>query len=120
MSDYKKLLVWQKAIELTKEIYRLTKLLPEDEKYGLSSQMRRSAVSIPSNIAEGHNRGSDKDFIHFLKIAQGSKAEIETQLIICEQLLYLNNDDIKLCLSFCTEIDKMINSLVKKARHIKN
>ena len=90
MSDYKKLLVWQKAIELAIEIYKVTKSLPEDEKFGLSSQMRRAVISIPSNIAEGQSRHSKKEFIHFLRIAQGSNSELETQLILCENLSYLS------------------------------
>lgn len=114
MSDYKKLLVWQKAIELALEIYKPTKSLPDDEKFGLSSQMRRAAISIPSNIAEGQSRHSKKEFIHFLRIAQGSNSELETQLILCENLLYLSDNDTKSGFSLCTQIDKMINSLVKK------
>ena len=114
MSDYKKLLVWQKGIELAEEIYKITKLLPDDEKFGLSSQMRRAAISIPSNIAEGQSRHSKKEFIHFLRIAQGSNSELETQLILCENLSFLSEKDVEFSLSLYTEIDKMINSLVKK------
>ena len=116
MSDYKKLVIWQKAIDLSVEIYNLTKKLPEDEKFGLSSQMRRAVISIPSNIAEGHNRSSDKEFIHFLRIAQGSNAELETQLILCEKLLFLSTNETELAMSICVELDKMINSLIKKAK----
>lgn len=117
MSDYKKLVVWQKSMDLALEIYKISKKLPEDEKFGLCSQMRRAVVSIPSNIAEGHNRASDKEFVHFLRIAQGSNAELETQLILCEKLSILSTDETQLAMSFCVEIDKMINSLVKKAKY---
>ncbi|MBO5720510.1 MAG: four helix bundle protein [Bacteroidales bacterium] len=82
-SNYKNLLVWQKAMDLVVEIYKISKLLPKEEKYGISDQIRRSAVSVPSNIAEGQSRNSIKEFIQFLSIARGSLAELETQLLIC-------------------------------------
>ena len=81
--NYKNLLVWQKAMDLVVEIYNITKLLPKEETYCISDQLRRSAVSVPSNIAEGQSRNSVKEFIQFLAIARGSLAELETQLIIC-------------------------------------
>lgn len=86
MSDYKDLEVWQKAIAVVAEIYQLSSSFPESEKFGITNQMRRAAVSIPSNIAEGSARHHSKDFIHFLRIADGSAAELETQLIISEKL----------------------------------
>lgn len=85
-SGYKDLIVWQKAIKLVILIYDLTKAFPQNEIYGITSQMRRSSVSIPSNIAEGSKRRTKKDFEHFLSIALGSAAELETQLIISENL----------------------------------
>ena len=88
MSNYKDLQVWQKSIELVLDVYRLVKELPPEERYALGDQMRRSAVSIPSNIAEGHARESTKEFRHFLRIASGSLAELGTQLVICQQLNY--------------------------------
>ena len=90
VQDYKELIVWQKSFDLAKEIYLITKSLPEDEKYGLTSQIRRASVSIPSNIAEGANRGSPKEFIRFLHIAAGSAAELETQLLLAEEIGLLN------------------------------
>lgn len=81
-SDYKNLKVWQKAMDLTVEIYSLIKLLPREETYALADQMRRAVVSIPSNIAEGHGRNSDKEFIKFLTISRGSLLELETQIKI--------------------------------------
>jgi four helix bundle protein len=86
MSDYKELEVWQRAIALVADIYRLTASFPESEKFGITNQMRRASVSIPSNIAEGSARHHANDFIHFLRIADGSAAELETQLIISEKL----------------------------------
>lgn len=91
MSDYKDLEVWQKAIAVVAETYRLTSLFPDSEKFGITNQMRRAAVSIPSNIAEGSARHHAKDFIHFLRIADGSAAELETQIIISVSLGFLND-----------------------------
>ena len=86
MTDYKDLIIWQKSRLLVRTVYILTRKLPEEELFGLTNQVRRAVVSIPSNIAEGFNRGSDKEFIHFLRIAKGSAAEVETQLILCVDL----------------------------------
>ncbi|WP_419834062.1 four helix bundle protein [Endozoicomonas atrinae] len=86
MSNYKDLLVWQMSIELVKDIYRLIPKLPDSERYNLSDQMKRSAVSVPSNIAECAGRGSNKDYLRFLYIARGSLRELETQLIIIGEL----------------------------------
>jgi len=86
ISSYKDLIVWQKGLELTKTVYQLTTKLPENEKFGLVSQVRRAAVSIPSNIAEGRERGTRKDYAQFLRIALGSTAELETQLILIESI----------------------------------
>jgi len=88
---HKDLDAWKKAIELVEGIYNITKLFPQEELYGLTSQLRRAAVSIPSNIAEGAARGSEKDFVHFLHVALGSVCEVETQLIIAQRLDYLGN-----------------------------
>ena len=82
INSYRDLIVWEKAINLTVEIYKITENFPKEEIYGLTSQMRRSAVSIPSNIAEGRNRGTRKDFCNFLRIALGSCAELSTQIEI--------------------------------------
>ena len=87
---HRKLSVWQKAMELTEHIYMFTQLLPADERFGLITQMRRCSVSIPSNIAEGAARHSDKEFLRFLNIAKGSIAELETQVILCSRLYKLN------------------------------
>ena len=87
-TDYKDLLVWQKGIELVKEIYQITRSFPHDEKFGLVSQMRRAAVSIPSNIAEGQAHHTTGEFVQFVSHAEGSVAELDTQLIIATELNY--------------------------------
>ena len=114
MSSYKELIVWQKSIQLVTDIYKLTKIFPKEEAYGLVSQMHRAAISIPSNIAEGHDRNSDKEFSQFLCIARGSLAELETQIIISEKLEYTNEKQITPILNNCYEIGRMINGLLTK------
>jgi len=118
--EYRELLVWQIGMDLVAEIYQLTKLLPNDEVYALSNQMRRAAVSIPSNIAEGQQRKSSKEFIQFLSISRGSLAEVETQLLICVRLEYLTNDQIEEPLSMCKKLGKMLNSLIEKIQEKQN
>ena len=113
-SDYKELQVWHKAIDLVVEIYKISKLLPKEETYGTSDQIRRSAVSIPSNIAEGQSRNSIKEFIQFLSIARGSLAELETQLLICIKVNMLSEDNITEAQNIITEIGKMIKGLMNK------
>lgn len=117
--DYKELKVWQRSFELTKEIYLITKRFPEDEKYGLMSQIRRAAVSVPSNIAEGANRGSTKEFIRFLYISIGSSAELETQLLLGEELEFLNKsiDESKEKLQ---EVIKMLNGLIRSLKRVES
>lgn len=114
MNSYKELIVWQKSIDLVMEIYKATKSFPKEEVYGLTSQMQRSAVSIPSNIAEGHDRNSTKEFVQFLCISRGFLAELETQVIIAEKLGYMNLKEKERTLNNCYEIGKMINGLLKK------
>ena len=114
---YKDLIVWQKAMDLTTEIYRLTKNLPKDELYGLTNQLRRATVSIPSNIAEGNARTSTGDYVRFLSIARGSTAEVETQLLICVRLEYLTQEDIEPALKLCDETGRMLTSMIKKLRN---
>ena len=113
-SDYKELQVWQKAMDLVVEIYEISKLLPKEETYGISDQIRRAAVSIPSNIAEGQSRNSAKEFIQFLSIARGSLAELETQLLICTKVNMLSEDNIAEAQNITTEVGKMIKGLMNK------
>lgn len=112
MTDYKDLIIWQKSRLLVRTVYILTRKLPEEELFGLTNQVRRAVVSIPSNIAEGFNRGSDKEFIHFLRIAKGSAAEVETQLILCVDLGYLDSDDIVEAIKLYNEILRMLGTLI--------
>ena len=93
IKNYKDLNIWKRSIKVVEDIYKITKNFPKEEIYGLSSQLRRSAVSIPSNIAEGAGRNSKKQYIQFLNIALGSIAEIETQLIIAKRLNFYTNDE---------------------------
>jgi four helix bundle protein len=113
IKDFKDLIVWQKAMELVAEVYVLVKKLPKEELFALSDQIRRSAISIPGNIAEGQGRNSTKEFIHFLAIAKGSKAELETQLLLCVKINYLNNSDIETAINLIQEVGKMLNALQK-------
>lgn len=113
MKDHKDLIVWQKSMELTRIIYTLTKWFPQGEIFGLTNQIRRAVVSIPSNITEGFGRNSDKQFIHFLKIAKGSAAELETQLLISRDLSYLTAKDAKSTLALYDEIARMLGALIR-------
>jgi len=116
MNTHKDLIVWKKGIELVKDIYLITNSFPNSEQFGLTSQMRRCAVSIPSNIAEGCGRNSDKELIHFLYIALGSSAELETQIIISVELRFLEDEKAAICLNLLNEIIKMITSLIKSLK----
>jgi four helix bundle protein len=113
MNNYKELKVWQKAVDLTVEIYVITDKFPVKEIYTLVSQMRRCSSSIPSNIAEGAGRNSEKDFNHFLGIALGSSYELETQLIISNRLNYIEDSEFQDFSTKIFEIEKMINGLQK-------
>ena len=112
--SYRDLIVWQRAMELVVEVYGLTKLFPNSELYGMTSQMRRSAVSIPCNIAEGRRRGTRKDYKQFLIIAYGSGAELETQIEIAKRLNLTQNCDYKKIDSYILEVMKMLNSMINK------
>ncbi len=112
--SYRNLDVWQKSIELVKEVYKITALFPKEEMFGLISQMRRSAVSIPSNIAEGKMRGYEKDLRKFLLIAFGSGAELETQIFIAKFLPKMGNLDFLKVDGLLNEVMKMLNQFVKK------
>jgi len=111
MSSYRDLKVWQQSFSLAKEVYLLTSNLPESEKFGLTSQIQRCAVSIPSNIAEGQQRNSPKEFKHFLSISRGSAAELSTQLLLAQDIYNLDCRDIIIKIE---EIQKMLYSLGSK------
>ncbi len=112
MESYQKLGVWKKAIELVTDIYEITKTFPKEEIYALTNQIRRAAISIPANIAEGWGRNMTKEYIQFLRIARGSLLELETHLIISVNLQYLNSQTLGILLQKTQEINKMLNSLV--------
>ena len=112
INSYKELIVWQKSIDLVIEIYSLTEYFPKSEIYGLTSQMRRCAVSIPSNIAEERRRGSRKDYRHFLIIAYGSGAELETQIEIVKRLPFSKNTDFIKIDNLLNEIMRMLNKML--------
>ena len=110
MGDYKDLNVWQESMDLVESVYKLVKLFPKEETYALSDQLRRAVISVPSNIAEGQNRNTSKEFIQFLYIALGSISEVETQLLIAQRLNYIINIDEEILQ--ITKIRKMINALI--------
>lgn len=112
VQSFKQLIVWQKSIELVKQVYSVTGQFPTSEIYGLSSQMRRSAISIPSNIAEGKKRKTKKDFLQFLRISDGSAAELETQIIISKDLY--QNLDFSKGESLLEEVQKMLITMIKR------
>lgn len=112
IKDFKELTVWKKSIQLVKEVYIATNDFPRSEAFGLTNQIRRSAVSIPSNIAEGQARNSTKEFMHFLSIARGSCAELETQLIIACELGYLTQSKTVEFVGQVNEIQRMLNGLM--------
>jgi len=112
MNSYKDLIVYQKAVELSVAIYRATEEFPKSEIYGLTSQIRRCVVSIPSNIAEGQRRGSKKEYIQFLRIAFGSGAELETQLLISFKIGYMSEDQFNKLNDELEQIMKMLNKLI--------
>ena len=116
MANFKELLVWQKSINFVTEIYELPNDFPKNEMYGLTSQIRRASISIPSNIAEGNSRRSVADYLQFLKIARGSCAEVETQLIIAQNLKFLNEEHYLKLNQGIIEISKMLNGLINSLK----
>ncbi len=113
-NEYKSLIVWQKSMELVDEVYKLTKLLPQEELFALSTQMRRACVSIPSNIAEGYERGTQKEYANFLTIARASRAELETQIYICIRQGYFNESAAETALNLCDEIKRILTTIILK------
>jgi len=114
LKSYKDLLVWQKSIALVKGIYRLTRSFPPDERFGLVSQLRRAAVSVPSNIAEGQSRHTCGEFVQFLSHAEGSLAELETQILIAVDLDFCSQEEANQALAQIEELQRMLNSLRQK------
>ena len=114
MGPYQNLTVWQKAMVLARDIYNVTANYPESETYGLVSHMRRCVVSIPSNIAEGYGRGTNRDLVHFLYTSLGSSNELETQLLLSREFSYLSDEDASMLLQLNEQINKMLSSLIYK------
>ena len=116
MSNYRDLTVWQKARALTVQVYRATRAYPRHEMFGLTAQMRRAGISILCNIAEGQGRWSRPDYLRFLTIARGSALELEAQIVISEDLEYLESADAASLLEATTEVAKMLNGLIRRIR----
>ena len=114
MDSYRELVVWQKAMDLAEEVYRIVRLFPREEQYSLSDQLRRAAVSVPSNIAEGYGRKAAKEYARFLNIARGSNNEVETQLLLGVRFGYVTEKTIESAMQLCDEIGKMLTALTKK------
>ena len=111
--SFRDLFAWQKAIELCQEVYRLTQGFPGEERFGLTAQMRRAAVSIPSNIAEGYGRGRKRDYVRFLNVARGSLYELETQLVLVVRLGLADNDSAGPCTERVREVDRILCALIR-------
>ncbi|WP_411833729.1 four helix bundle protein [Pseudoxanthomonas mexicana] len=111
--SYQDLKVWQDAVSLVESVYRITSGFPAEDRFGLTSQIRRAAVSVPSNIAEGHARSSARDFMRHLAISRGSLAELETQILIAHRIGYLSADHMEELASDCDQIGKMLRGLLK-------
>jgi four helix bundle protein len=116
IQSYRDLLVWQKAMRLAAEAYRLAKLLPRAEEYRLTSQLLRAAASVPANIAEGHSRGTRKDYANFISIARGSLAETETILLLLVDVKLLRDEQVQGTLDLCAETGRMLNALLARLR----
>ena len=114
--NHKDLDAWKKSLDLVVQVYQVTSIFPDSERFGLITQMQRAAVSVPSNIAEGAARKSDKEFTYFLYIAQGSLAELETQYIISEKLKYISPDQLNTFINHKEEIAKMIYGLINYSK----
>ncbi|MFC1818272.1 four helix bundle protein [Thermodesulfobacteriota bacterium] len=120
LKNFKELKVWEKAYQLCLDLYKATAEFPNEEKYGLSSQMRRSAISIPSNIAEGYGRKTIPDYVRCLYIAYGSTCELETQTLLSGDLSYLNKADQSSLLEKIKEVERMLMALIKSLENKNN
>ena len=117
MSNFRNLIIWQKSMALITKIYYSTNNFPKEEIFGLTSQIRRSSISIPSNIAEGYGRESDKDFLRFLNISIGSLFEMQTQLEIAKNITYLNEQEFNNLYEDSREVERMLVSFIKKLKN---
>lgn len=116
LQSFKELIVWQKSMNLVEKVYRISKNFPQQEQYGLTSQMRRAAVSISSNIAEGYGRKSSKEYGQFYSISYGSLLELHTQILICERLELINLQELTFLMRDVDEISKMLHTMILKAK----
>lgn len=119
MSNYRNLIVWQKSMTLVTNVYQHTNNFPKEENFGLTSQIRRSAVSIPSNIAEGYGRNSDTELLRFLNISAGSLNELQTQLEIAKNIRYMKEEDFNIVYAATREVEIMLISLINKIKQTK-
>jgi four helix bundle protein len=109
-------MVWQKAMDFVEAVYRETRSFPKEELYALTSQIRRAAVSIPSNIAEGQGRGTSNEWIHFRRIAHGSLREVETQILIAQRLSYWNESTVSSLMTLSAEVGRLLNGLIRSLK----
>ncbi|RAR70804.1 four helix bundle protein [Flavobacterium aciduliphilum] len=119
MSTYRKLIIWQKAMDLVTKTYNSTKNFPKEEIFGLTSQIRRCSISVPSNIAEGHGRESNKEYLRFLNISIGSLFELQTQLEIAKNIEYLTDKDFNNLYEDSRELERMLVSFINKIKERK-
>ena len=112
IKSHKDLLAWQKALELVELVYELTRAFPREELFGVATSLRRAAVSIPSKIADGHERDNTREFIHFLSVARGSLAEAETQMEVARRLDYINDEQLAKFIHLASDTGKIINGLM--------
>ena len=116
VKSYQDLFAWQKAMDLVEETYKITRDFPVEEKFGLTAQLRRASVSVPSNIAEEHQRGSTAEYIRYLQIARGSLAEAETHIVLSERLGFLSAKPAEHWLTMAAEVGRLANGLVTSLR----
>lgn len=116
VANYRDLIVWQRSMDLVEKVYRIARKLPDTERWGLISQMCRAAVSVPANIAEGYGRQATGEYRHFLSIGRGSLSELETHMLLCQKLGYLEATEVTSVLREVEEILKMLASLISKIR----
>lgn len=116
INSYKDLLVWQKGMDLAESVYNISKKIPSNEQFGLISQIKRAAVSIPSNIAEGYGRQSSGSYKQFLSVSRGSLLELETQLLLCVRLKYIDSEEIAELFKEIDSLARMLSSLINKIK----
>ena len=115
--NYRELIAWQKAMDLAVDVYRVTRAFPREEIYGLTNQVRRAAVSIPSNIAEGQGRGIGQAFSHHLRIGNGSRQELETQMLLAQRLSYIDDATVLPVLDLSAEVGRLLNGLLRSLQN---